>query len=264
MDVIPPKVYALAIDLERSGSTPSGRVIAIGASVVDENFEQLDSLYAPCFMPKEVGFDLSVMQEFWLGDELKELDLYRKGEKPMRAPLPVSEVLRRIAADTPRTSTEGKPIRTQCDAEIDALDKLVYFVQKWENKAEQDKAILKRCSDNVVFDIGKVNNLLAQYRPDILAMPFKWTTGKYGTLFDVHQTQRGLLLAHDPQWVTKYWGLTKAIEATWEVPKKRFEHTHLPHEDAYTIAFDLQVLDAIALGRLKKREVDQEDPEVKG
>jgi hypothetical protein len=95
--------------------------------------------------------------------------------------------------------------------------------------------------------------MVAQYRPDVMQMPYNWTDGEYGALYDVHQTQRGFLLAHDPQWATKYWGLTKAIEATWEVPKKMLEHTHLPHEDAYGIAFDLQVLDAISLGRLKKR-----------
>jgi hypothetical protein len=264
MDVIPPKVYALAIGLERSESAPVGRVIAIGASVVDENFNQLDRLYAPCFKPVDVGFEYRCVKECWLGDELKELEKYRAGEQPTPASLPVSKVLQKIADDTPLVNADGKPIRTQQDAEIDALDKLIYFVQKWEVKAEQDKALLKRCSDNVIYDIGSINAMVAQYRPDIPQMPYSWTTGKYGTLFDVHQTQRGLLLAHDPQWVTKYWGLKKAIEATWEVPKKRFEHTHLPHEDAYTIAFDLQVLEAIALGRLKKREVDQEDPEVKG
>jgi len=248
------KNYALAIDIERSGSGPDCRVIAIGASVVDENFQQLDSLYAPCFKSTEVAFELRCVKEFWLGDELKELDKYRAGEQPVSASLPVSTVLKRIEADTPTVDNEGKPIRTQRETEVNALDKLIYFVQKWEVKAQQDKALLKRCSDNVIFDIGAINAMVTQYRPDIMQMPYSWTSGEYGALYDVHQTQRGFLLAHDPQWATKYWGLTKAIEATWDVPKKILEHTHLPHEDAYGIAFDLQVLDAIALGRLKKKE----------
>jgi hypothetical protein len=79
---------------------------------------------------------------------------------------------------------------------------------------------------------------------------------QYSTFYDTKQIQLGFLNSALPGWdATKFFSTTKAIEANWAVPKKEKVHNHMPDNDAYGTAFDLQVIYAICAGRIKRKAV---------
>jgi hypothetical protein len=243
-----PKILTLAYDIERTGAPDGCRVIAIGASVIDETFTERDTFLAACFKPNEALFEWRCVHEFWLGTQLQEL-AQRRSNAEIAAGTNASDtpmhILEKLAALSPGN--------TQDEAERIAIDGFVAFCIKWETKAREENATLMRCSDNAPFDTTWINKLLAKYRPDILPLPYEFSTGKYARHYDVHQMQLGFLGRQNAELITKYWGCGNAIEALWEVPPKTKQHTHMPDEDAYTIAFDLQVVVAAARGTLAER-----------
>lgn len=240
------RFLVLAYDVEATGV--GGHVIAIGASVVDDHLVERDSFRACCFKPNEAHFELDCIEGFWLGTELGVFRDYRDA-KPVAADALAytpRDVLREIAAQTP-------PVIAQSHAELHAIDGFIAFVEKWGKLALAEKFTLMICSDNTAFDTCWINTLLAKYRPDVKPFPYSFLTGNYGKHYDVHQLQIGELRHHDSAWVQKYWGATKAINEIWDVPKMTKQHNHMPDFDAYTIAFDMVVLNLITLGVIKKR-----------
>ena len=55
----------LSFDIERSGATREYDTLALGASVVDENFQELDRYYCNCYFPTETNFEPRCWNEFW-------------------------------------------------------------------------------------------------------------------------------------------------------------------------------------------------------
>lgn len=55
----------LAFDIERAGGTPEYDTIAIGASVVDQDFNLLDELFLPCFYDEITRFESVCWEGFW-------------------------------------------------------------------------------------------------------------------------------------------------------------------------------------------------------
>jgi hypothetical protein len=55
----------LAFDIERSGATNKNETIAIGASVVDEDFNKLDSLLLLGYVHRKTQFEQRCWDEFW-------------------------------------------------------------------------------------------------------------------------------------------------------------------------------------------------------
>lgn len=115
------------------------------------------------------------------------------------------------------------------------------------------KARFVICSDCVVSDAHWINKLLEKYRPDVSPLPFSLLSDQWSKHEDVGQIQKGFLTSFNPDWILNGKGASKKIETVWFVPKKIKEHTHMPDSDAYTIAFDMQALIAVSLGRLSKR-----------
>ncbi len=255
------KVYVLAYDWERTGDPMACRSIGLGMSVVDSDFKEVDTLLVPFYKPNEAFFEWRCVEEFWLGEELKELKARRAYDEFIKAhpdePVPVnllyrassmppSEVLNRLHILTTQ--------RTQEEAESFAVDAFIGIIQKWERRAKAEGAILMRCSDNVPSDTRVANQLMAKYRPEILPLPYLLSEeNNYGRHYDVHQMQIGFLASVYPDFPTKYWGATKAMEQLFQVPPKVKEHNHMPDSDAYTIAFDLQVVVNAARGTLPRR-----------
>ena len=66
--------FVLAFDIERSGATTEYDTIALGASVVDSNFKELDRYYCNCYFPKETKFEPRCWEQFW-SKHLETLDL---------------------------------------------------------------------------------------------------------------------------------------------------------------------------------------------
>uniref|UniRef100_A0A6C0EKZ9 Exonuclease n=1 Tax=viral metagenome TaxID=1070528 RepID=A0A6C0EKZ9_9ZZZZ len=210
----------LAFDIERSGATNDHHTIGIGASVVNGNFEELDQLFLPGHIPDETNFEQRCWDEFWskYPDKLKELEYH--GDKDMQ------------------------------NRQEEMITQFQKFRAKWEDIAKENGWTLELVSDNNVYDGGFINEMLFTHTNE-LPIPYN-TKGKYKPFWETHSEQRGLLMAVDPSF-TSPWGFTKRIAELYDVPEMKVSHDHNPANDAYTIAFEHQVLFGIRDGRIKRR-----------
>ncbi len=62
---------------------------------------------------------------------------------------------------------------------------------------------------------------------------------------------KGFLLANG---INADWGLVDKIRTLYDVPTSIVVHDHNPANDAYTIAFDTQVLFGLCNGKYKKKQ----------
>lgn len=216
--------YTMALDFEKLGRTRKYGVCGFGASVVGPDFKQLDKLFCPMKI-KGAVFQTSCYESFWKDkkDLMKQLE-YLGDEK-----------------------------NTQDDVEREAFEQFHKFRLKWEAKAKQDGAILEVVSDNMIYDGAILNDWYGKYMPDAHPMPYTATDGEYsGHVWETDSMLRGLLIGAGVYHPSP-WGLTDAVRNMFDVPKPEIEHTHLPHEDAYSIAFDHQIVLGVMNGTVKKR-----------
>lgn len=107
-------------------------------------------------------------------------------------------------------------------------------------------------TDNNVFDGGLVNELIKKYL-DVEPIPYSASEPQeYKPFWETFSQQKGLLAAVDPSFKSD-WGLTDRIFQLYDVQKPSVNHDHNPVNDAYTIAYDQQVLFGIRDGRIRKR-----------
>lgn len=212
-------VLVLAFDIERSGCSKEHDTIGIGASVVDYDMNELDSFFFKCYIPGETRFEKRCLDEFWSKnlDILKELEYH--GDK------------------------------TKKDLEFEMITGFQNFRKKWENYADENKKTLVLTSDNKVYDGGFVNQLIFEHLPGTLPIPYSAEKQKYSPFYETHSEQKGLLLLIDPKY-TKNWGYSEKILNMYDgIPQSKKVHSHNPADDAYTIAFDQQVLFGIREGK---------------
>ena len=203
----------LAFDIEHTGK----EVIAIGASVVDSNFKQLDSFFMGIYDPEYTSFSDRCYNSFWKDKtDILEILTYKGSTKPIRQ-------LR----------------------EFELIEAFQAFRSKWSN------AVL--VTDNNVFDGGLVNELIKTYLPTKEPIPYSASEPQeYCAFWETFSQQKGLLYAIDPSFKSN-WGLTDKIFELYDVEKPTIEHDHNPANDAYTIAYDQQVLFGIRDGRIKRK-----------
>ena len=72
---------------------------------------------------------------------------------------------------------------------------------------------------------------------------------EYCPFWETFSQQKGLLLSVDPTFKSD-WGLTNRIFELYDIGKPNVAHDHNPANDAYTIAYDQQVLFGIRDGRI--------------
>jgi hypothetical protein len=213
----------LAFDIERSGATSEYETIAIGASVVNNNFEELDSLFLPGYFDDSsktpTSFEKRCWEEFWSKnpDTLKKLKY------------------------------SGNLSKNERQKEM--IEEFQLFRNKWETYASENKMNFALVSDNNVYDGGFINELICKHT-DYLPIPFS-TKREYSSFFETFSQQKGLLMVVDPSFKSD-WGLSDRISKLYDLPKPKKEHTHLPSDDAYTIAYDQQVLFGIRDGKIKR------------
>jgi hypothetical protein len=204
--------YVLAFDIERTGAFDTNHTIAIGASVVDENFKELDTFLYTCYDPDAVSFEDRCKREFW--DKHPEL-LEKLRNEHYTVPFRVHQ----------RKMTEQFQV----------------FRRKWERKAEEAKADYYLVSDNAIFDGGYINQLIMRHTED-MPMPYSARLPhKYDALHDVHQQQVGLMRMLDPAY-NSFFGMDEQIKKAFSPPEPIKQHDHMPNNDAYTIAHSFQVL----------------------
>jgi hypothetical protein len=197
----------LAFDIERTGPTTEYDTIAIGASVVDETFHELDSLYLPAYFPLETQFEKNCL-EFWNNN---------------------LEVLKSL-------TYEGELNKTQ--REKDIVTKFQEFREKWENTCKKLGHTLVLVSDNCVYDGGFINALIYKHLPNSLPIPFTVSDRKYDAFYETtsmkHVLKNILGVKTNKELFTE---LKKVVD----YPPKKYSHTHNPAHDAYGIAFDYQL-----------------------
>lgn len=220
----------LAFDIERSGGGNTHETIGIGASVVDNNFEERDSLFLPGYFPKShktpTVFEQRCWDEFWC-KQSHTLDLL-----------------------------EYTGDLTKEERQKEMIVQFQEFRAKWEQYANDNNLKLELVADNNVYDGGFINDMIFKYLPDTLPLPY--TAGRvdgkqqYKSFWETHSEQRGLLAVVDPSF-KQNWGYTKRIAELYEVPDQKKDHDHNPSNDAYSIAFEHQVLLNIRDGKIQRR-----------
>ena len=206
-----------AFDIERSGATTAYDTIAIGACVMDSNFNELDRYFCNCYFTKETVFENRCYEQFWSKnlDMLKTFIYYGPNTKKQR--------------------------------EKEMIVDFQEFRKKWETFADENKLNFYLVSDNNVYDGGFVNDLICKYTKD-LPIPYTASKQEYESFFETHSMQKGLLLSHG---LNVDWGMSDKIKSLYDVPEYKKFHDHNPANDAYTIAFDMLVLFKIASGEIK-------------
>ncbi len=225
------ETLVLAFDIERSGGLGIHDTIAVGAAVVDEQLNVLDSLLLKAYFGREkTAWEPRCWDEFWSKHE---------------------STLETLRYDGPLSKDERA-------AEVVAGFQA--FRRKWEARAEKEGETLELVSDNKVYDGGFVNDMIFKFGDgQNMPLPYRATGGlsaKYGKFWETHSEQRGLLMAVDPEFKpgkdekTDRWiGYTERIEQLYGIPPWDVKHDHSPENDAATIAREQQIL----LG-IKKRK----------
>lgn len=220
----------LAFDIEHSGT----EVIAIGASVVDSNFKQLDSFFFGAYDKKQTKFSDRCWNTFW-----------------QKYP----DVLRNLQYQGPEFS--------RCGREKEMITDFQNFRIKWEvlSKAQGLKLVL--VTDNNVFDGGLVNELIKQYLPGMEQIPYSASVNdegkqEYCPFWETFSQQKGLLSIVDPTFDDD-WGFSDKIFELYNVQRPTVKADHNPVNDAYNIAYDQHVLLGIKNGSiiLKPKKIDK-------
>lgn len=244
------KTLVLAFDIERSGGAMQHQTIGIGASVVDHNLQEVDNLFLPAYVPGETIFESRCYQEFW-SKHLDKLELLKY---------------------------TGKLDPAQREEEM--ITAFQEFRHKWETFAKDNDYQFELVADNNVYDGGFINNLIGTYLSSNMAgvsqdpenkekfytpleLPIPYSASHdqdtlqqtYKAFWETHSEQRGLLMVVDPSF-KKNWGYSQRIQELYDVPSPKKPHDHNPANDAYTIAYEQQVLLGIRDGRIQRRKND--------
>jgi len=214
----------LALDLEHSGL----ETIGIGASVVNSEFKELDRFFIAIYDLAQTKFSDRCWDTFWSKNvkTLNEL-LYSGANKKKE------------------------------DREREMIIGFQEFRKKWEIEAKKLGKKLLLVTDNNVFDGGLINELIKKYLPGMEPIPYSASRNlggnqEYNPFWETFSQQKGLLAVVEPTFKSD-WGFTDKIFEIYDIEKPKVEHDHNPANDAYTIAYDQQVLLGIRDGRIRKK-----------
>ena len=235
----PTKRIVMAIDVETSGPSKWYDLIGIGASVLNERFEELDSLNMGSYIKPDHEPTNDAL------DDATEFEPHCWDEFWSKHP----EALAALEYTGPLSKE---------DRHGEMAEQLQSFRTKWEGRAAAVGAEYNLVSDNSVFDGSWCNHIIMEHTSD-LPIPYSATKHKktkrqaYSSFLETHSQQRGFLMAVDPDF-RGIWGLSERIAELYDVPKPMRKHDHSPANDAYTIAYDQMVLFGIMEGVIKPRE----------
>lgn len=212
----------LAFDIERSGATSQYQTIAIGASVVDSEWNELDSFFMCNYRQEETKFEPRCWDEFW-------------SQHP--------ETLSKL---------EYKGLLSLHNQEKAMIEGFQQFRAMWEQRAKEAKVKYVFVSDNNVYDGSFVNQLIEKHT-SFLPIPFTASVPqKYSAFWETHSMQKGFLMNESDTYVDKNWGLAKSLQELYPtIPPMKKKHNHLPHYDAYTIAYEYHVMIKLSRGEIR-------------
>ena len=215
---------ALAFDIERAGATDQYDTIAIGASVLDENYKELDSLFLPGYFPKETIFQSDCKENFW-DKHIKILD-----------------------------TLTYKGTMSYDERQKDMIVRFQEFRCKWETWCLLNNHDLILVSDNCVYDGGFINIMIYKHMTGTLPIPYEASgKQKYAPFQETGCILQGILKIIDPKF-KKDRGHKYRIGKLFDLPKKKKPNDHNPSNDAYGIAYDWQVSNGISNKTIKLKE----------
>lgn len=213
----------LAFDIERSGATDQYQTIAIGASIVDEKFQELDSLFLLGYFPDDTTFEPRCWNEFW-------------SKHP----------------DTLKTLEYNGPL-TMEDRQREMITLFQDFRRKWEAICQRDELDYMLVSDNNVYDGGFINLMIFKYLPGTLPLPYSASVPQsYESYFETHSLQK-IIAQWSNKSFTQDWGFSQEIEKLFNLPEAKKSHDHNPANDVYRIAYDYQICCGIIKGSISKK-----------
>ncbi len=221
------KFYVLAFDIERSGGTATYETMAIGAAVLNQDYELQDSYYYSCYVPGETKFEERCWNEFWSKNE---------------------DILKQLENNRMKGGTYSKD--NYCPPDQLHPTMVVYFVefvQKWESLAKEKGIKLHRVCDNSPYDVSFLNDEIYNvYKDKLNPFPYHlYDKSKYGSLWETHSMMRGFLNGVDPSF-KKDWGYSKRMKELYpKLPECDVKHDHMPQHDAQTIAHEFIWLERI-------------------
>ena len=212
----------LAFDIERSGATSQHDTIAIGVSVLDENFNELDDLLLKGYVTGITTFEKRCWNEFWS----KNLDILHS------------------------LRYEGHDGYHQRQKEM--IEEFQAFRRKWEQYCIIHDHEFYLVSDNNVYDGGFINQMIFKDLPNTLPIPYCAAKQEYDIFHETFSMQRGILKVVNPEFKSD-WCLDGQLEKVYYLPKRKNTDVHNPAHDAYNIAFDYQVMNGIQSGEIKMK-----------
>ena len=239
----------LAFDIERSGATNKHQTIAIGASVVDQDLQELDRLFLPGYFTGESLPKIAIRVDTVTTFEHRYWDTFWVNHQ---------DILK---------SLEYKGPLSKQSREEEMITLFQQFRAKWELKAQDIGRPLQLVSDNTVYDGGFINQMIYDHLDSVLPIPYaaglfqevensdkdKYKVQKYSNFYNISDIQRGFLFAIDPTYIG--WERSYRLTELYDVPKSPYDikHDHNPANDAYTIGYDMQVINNIRNNTYKKK-----------
>ena len=211
------ETYVLSFSIARTGITDDYNTIGIAASVVDKNYNQLDSFEAGCYYNEhgdcfETKFDEEYKKIFW---ENKQ------------------ELLNRL-----KYTDELDPF----DREGEMIREFTKFMTTWELKTKDAGFLLEIVTDNPTFNAGFINIMISEHT-NTFPLPFT-SDGKSRVLLDTVSQQKGVLstlckYSIDPD---KYSNIIRKI---YNVNDEKYKSVDYLLDTVYNIAKDQQILNNI-------------------
>lgn len=206
----------LAIAVEKTGYHKDNEIIGIGLSVVNENFQELDCLNLIAYFPKKHNFENIYWLKYWTKNLVILNNLEYDGEL--------------------NKEERGKEI----------LGLFREFLLHWENKAEENNYKLVFVVDDL-FSIICLNESILKYFPE--ETYFRYLSNN---IKDIESVYKGLTsFIRDKN--NKDEDTIRTIYEYYNLPLEDRDHLESVSNDAYLIAFDYQISNAIAKRKLKKK-----------
>lgn len=245
------RCIALAFDIERSGATDKQDTIAIGASVVNEKLEELDSLFLQGYVPYK-GRDSNrltqIIRQLLTFDKERDYTIFE--------PRCWDEFWSKHEDKLKQLQYHGE--RSYISRQEEMIREFQKFRRKWENYASENSIKYYLVSDNKVFDGGFINQMIFRHLPNEMPIPYRASDGKYSSFCETHSMMRGLLMSADPGYKLE-WGFFKRIGEIYYFPESAKKHDHRPDNDAYTIAYEFQILRGIQAGVYRRKNWEISD-----
>jgi hypothetical protein len=214
-----PKLLVLAVDIERTGASKREQTFAIGASVVNASYTELDSLLLAIWPEGEVQWEERCWNEFWSKNQ---------------------NILDKLKAEAAKQQTSTKRVGLKA-LEAGMIRDLVEFIAKHQSAAKEQGLKLLITTDNAAFDFHWINHLIGkhlqgQYNP----LPYRFDNQRYGDVADMSNEMAGMKRVLQAAAVKN--GMHEMVlPHGYMQAMASKQHDHMPDNDAFTIAVKQQL-----------------------